>query len=73
MGESSFVHGMDDSIDSALQSTMKLGMSMVHSATACTYKIGDLGHATRVADPQVEDGDARYLAPEILDMVRPWC
>lgn len=59
-----FVHREDSS--SAESGTESCGDDESDVITLVKYKIGDLGHVTKVVSPKVEEGDCRYLPNEIL-------
>lgn len=45
-------------------------MLFVVISDAYQFSVGDLGHVTSTNSPQVEEGDSRFLASEVLHEVK---
>jgi len=62
--------GAESDYPSILMKKMDLKEDLVLCEESVTYKIGDLGHVTSLAEGSLapEEGDCRYMAPELFSM-----
>jgi len=62
--------GAESDDPSSLMKKMDLKEDLVLCEESVTYKIGDLGHVTSLAEGSLapEEGDCRYMAPELFSM-----